>query len=140
MGFVGKKVPKIYEDRFAILKETIDIDIAFLEKNIPNRIVHGYEVDTLGRDYIISKGYGKYFTHRTGHNISIDVSSHGPGTNIDDYETHDERALINNTSFSLEPGIYAPDFGMRSETNIAIRNNKPVCVAGRQNEIIPILK
>ena len=100
----------------------------------------GYEVDDVVRKDITDKGYGEYFTHRTGHNISVDISPHGPGANIDDYESHDTRALINGTSFSLEPGIYAPDFGMRSETNVYVENRHPIVVAGRQKEVIAILK
>ena len=140
MGYVGKKVPVFVEERFQILKNAIDHAVQFLEENLPVREVQGYEVDALVRKEITDKGYGEYFTHRTGHNIAVDVSPHGPGANIDDYESHDTRALINGTSFSLEPGIYAPDFGMRSETNVYVENRHPVVVAGRQQEVIAILK
>ena len=140
MGFVGEEVPEIYKERFAVLRKAIELDFEFLEKNIPNRAVAGYEVDRVSRDYIESKGYGKYFIHRTGHNIAVDVSPHGPGANIDDFESHDTRELIDGECFSLEPGIYAPDFGMRSETNVYIKDRKPIYVAGHQLEIVPILK
>ncbi|MBR4812044.1 MAG: aminopeptidase P family protein, partial [Bacilli bacterium] len=73
-------------------------------------------------------------------NIAVDVSPHGPGVNIDNYESHDTREIIDGVTFSLEPGIYAPDFGMRSETNVYIKNRQPIYVAGHQEEIIAILK
>lgn len=139
MGYVGHEVPEDYAKRFSILKKAIDLDVEFLEKNLPFRRVEGFEVDDVSRNYIAKEGYGEYFTHRTGHNIAVDVSPHGPGVNIDDYESHDTREVADGVTFSLEPGIYAPDFGMRSETNVYIENRKPVVVAGRQEKIIPIL-
>lgn len=139
MGYVGKEIPEIYSKRFAILKKAIDLDVEFLTKNLPLRRVEGYEVDDVSRSYIAQAGYGDYFIHRTGHNIAVDVSPHGPGVNIDDYESHDTREIADGVTFSLEPGIYAPDFGIRSETNVYIENRKPIVVAGRQEKIISIL-
>jgi Xaa-Pro dipeptidase len=140
MGYVGTKVPEVYQTRFSILRNAIDQAIAFLKRELPKRRVEGWEVDRLVRDLIGQTPYGKYFIHRTGHNIAVDVSPHGPGVNIDDYESHDEREIINGVTFSLEPGIYAPDFGMRSETDIYVKDRQPLVVAGRQESIIPILK
>lgn len=140
MGYVGESVPEEIENRFQVLKRAIDLDIEYLEKNLPLRRVEGYEIDDIGRKYIESKGYGEYFTHRTGHSIAVDVSPHGPGVNIDNYESHDTREITNGVTFSLEPGIYAPDYGMRSETDIYIENRKPIAVGGRQEHVISILK
>lgn len=141
MGYVGKEVPEVYEARFQILRHAVDTAFDFLTKELPLRDVCGYEVDDIAREVVQKSGYGEYFTHRTGHNIAVDVSPHGPGVNIDNYESHDTRKIIPNISFSLEPGIYAPDFGMRSETNVYIDENKvPHMVAGRQEHVIAILK
>lgn len=140
MGFVGSDVPEIYSKRFSILHEAIDACLAFLSDQLPQRKVLGFEVDDVARSLIEKYGYGRYFTHRTGHNIAVDAGPHGPGVNIDDYESHDGREIIDGISFSLEPGIYAPDFGMRSETNVYVEKRKPIVVAGRQEAIIPILK
>lgn len=140
MGYVGDVVPKIFSDRFSIVKKARDSAIAFLQKELPHRSVEGYEVDDAARKVIEDAGYGQYFIHRTGHNIAVDVSPHGPGANMDDYESHDTRELIDHTSFSIEPGIYAPDFGVRSETNVFVDGHNPIVVAGLQEEIIPILK
>lgn len=140
MGYVGESVPEEIENRFQVLKVAIDKDVEFLKKNLPLRRVEGYEVDDIGRNYITEKGYGEYFTHRTGHSIAVDVSPHGPGVNIDNYESHDTREIADGVTFSLEPGIYAPDHGMRSETDIYIENRKPIEVGGRQQHVIAILK
>ncbi|MEZ4536810.1 MAG: M24 family metallopeptidase [Cyanobacteriota/Melainabacteria group bacterium] len=77
--------------------------------------------------------------HRTGHSIGEEV--HGNGANIDNLETRDERALLPNTGFSIEPGVYLPEFGVRSEIDVYIDENS-VTVAGQpiQESIIPILK
>ncbi len=140
MGYVGEEVPEVYEARFQILKKDVDLCVEFLKKNIGKRTVSGYEVDDVSRNYINEQGYGEYYTHRVGHSIAIDVSPHGCGVNMDNYETHDFREIIPNVCFSLEPGIYAPDFGMRSETNVLIDGDQVIVVAGRQDHIIPILK
>jgi Xaa-Pro dipeptidase len=139
IGYVGKKVPAKYAKRFAIVKKAVDETISFLKQELPKRRVEGWEADDVARKVISEAGYGEYFVHRTGHNIAVDVGPHGSGANLDNYESHDTRALINSTSFSVEPGIYAPDFGIRSETNIYVAKRKPVVVAGRQSEIVPIL-
>lgn len=140
MGYVGEEVPEVYAKRFGILKKAIEADFEFLKNELPKRAVAGYEVDQISRDYIKEAGFAEYFVHRTGHNIAVDVSPHGPGVNIDNYESHDTREIIDGVTFSLEPGIYAPDFGMRSETNVYIKDRQPIYVAGHQEEIIPILK
>ena len=140
MGYVGEEVPEVYAKRFEILKKAIEADFEFLKNELPKRAVAGYEVDQISRDYIKDAGFAEYFVHRTGHNIAVDVSPHGPGVNIDNYESHDTREIIDGVTFSLEPGIYAPDFGMRSETNVYIKNRQPIYVAGHQEEIVAILK
>lgn len=141
MGYVGEEVPEKVEERFQILRKAVDSAFEFVKEELPKRAVEGYEVDDISRKVVTDAGYGKYFTHRTGHNIAVDVSPHGPGVNIDNYESHDTREIIPNISFSLEPGIYAPDFGMRSETDVYIASDKtPVMIAGRQEHVIPILK
>src|SRR5262249_34540950 len=80
--------------------------------------VHGGEVDRAPRDVITAAGYGQYFIHRTGHNLGEEV--HGNGVHMDDYETHDDRQLVKGTGFTIEPGIYTPTFGMRTEINMVV--------------------
>lgn len=140
MGFVGKEIPDVFSERFKIVRSARDAVIEFLKNEIPNRDVHAFEADDVARKVITDAGYGEYFLHRVGHNIAVDVSPHGPGANLDDYESKDTRLLLEGTSFSDEPGIYAPDFGVRSETNLHIKDGNLEVVAGLQDEIIPILK
>ncbi|MBP5091429.1 MAG: aminopeptidase P family protein [Bacilli bacterium] len=139
MGYVGTKVPAKYVKRFEIVKNARDAVIEFLKKELPQREVMAYEADDVARKVIAEAGYGEYFVHRVGHNIAADVSPHGSGANLDNFETHDTRQLIEGTSFSDEPGIYAKDFGVRSETNLHIINGELEVVAGLQEEIIPIM-
>ena len=70
------------------------------------------------RIYHATAGYGEYFIHRTGHSIGEDV--HGNGANMDNLETHDDRRIVPWTCFSIEPGIYLPEFGVRSEVNVFV--------------------
>ena len=80
--------------------------------------LRGFEVDDAARGYIESRGFGEYFIHRTGHSIGEEV--HGNGANMDNLETHDERRVSPCTCFSIEPGIYLKDFGIRSEVNMFV--------------------
>jgi Xaa-Pro aminopeptidase len=140
MGYVGKEVPFIYEERFEIIKAARDGAIAFLKEQLPLRDVHAYEADDVAREIITKAGYGDYFVHRLGHSIYDDDSPHGPGANLDNFESHDTRLLLDGTSFSDEPGIYAPDFGMRTETDLHIKGKELLVVGGLQDKIIPILE
>jgi len=80
--------------------------------------LRGFEVDDACRAVISGRGYGEWFTHRTGHSIGVEV--HGSGANMDNLETHDERRVAAWTCFSIEPGIYLPEFGVRSEVNMFV--------------------
>lgn len=100
--------------------------------------MHGYEVDRAARDVIERAGYGHAFIHRTGHNIGQET--HGNGANMDDLETHDERLVLPRTCFSIEPGIYLPEFGVRSEVNVYIGPDATVHVTGDpQRDVLAIL-
>ena len=139
MGYVGTEVPEVYKKRFDIVKGARDAAISFLKKELPLRPVHAFEADDAARNYIVEHGYGQYFLHRLGHSIADGVSPHGPGANLDNYESHDTRLLLEGTSFSDEPGIYAPDFGVRSETDLHIHNGELVVAGGLQEEVIAIM-
>lgn len=140
MGYVGEEVPDVYEERFQIIREARDAAIAFIASRYPHSPIHGYEADQVARKVIEKAGYGEYFTHRLGHSIFDDDSPHGPGANLDDYETHDTRFLLPNTSFSVEPGIYAPDFGMRTETDVHLFENEVRVIGGLQERVLAIMK
>jgi Xaa-Pro aminopeptidase len=90
---------------------------------------------------VINKaGYGQYFGHRTGHSIGQEV--HGNGANMDNLETREDRRVLPGSCFSIEPGIYLPEFGVRSEINVFVDWQGQVHVTGGelQREVVPILK
>jgi Xaa-Pro aminopeptidase len=94
-------------------------------------------VDRVARDVIRKAGYGKYFVHRTGHSIGQEV--HGAGANMDGLETHDQRRILPQTCFSIEPGIYLPQFGVRSEVNVYIDGSEARVTGPVQTGILPLL-
>jgi Xaa-Pro aminopeptidase len=129
VGFVGRQVPEKYEKIFQIVAAARDAAIDLVEKRFAAaKRLHGWEVDQAARDVIEKAGYGEYFIHRTGH--SIGQETHGNGANMDDLETHEERLVLRRTCFSIEPGIYLPEFGVRSEVNVFIDAAGQVHVTG----------
>jgi len=98
--------------------------------------VRGFQIDDAAREYITSQGYGQYFTHRTGHSIGQDV--HGNSANMDNLETHDERRIVPWTGFSIEPGIYLRDFGVRSEVNVFVGEHDARVTGEIQQELVII--
>jgi len=100
------------------------------------RRIAGWQVDRAARDTIQSAGYGEYFIHRTGHSIGTEV--HSNGANMDDLEIHDERQILPNSCFSIEPGVYLPEFGVRSEVNVLVRPGHAEVTGKIQREIVII--
>jgi Xaa-Pro dipeptidase len=139
MAFIGARVPEKYQQVFDIVRRARDHGIAFLRERVERgQPVQGWEVDQAVRDLITAAGYGDFFVHRTGH--SITTVEHGDGANLDNLETHDERLVLANTCCSIEPGIYLPEFGVRSEVNVLIQANSiEVTGVPIQQEIIPLL-
>lgn len=114
--YLGEAIPEKYIRIWEIVKGARDGALQFIRGNFGQRPVMGWEADRAAREIIQAAGYGDYFIHRTGHNIG--EQDHGNGANLDDLETHDERELIPRTCFSIEPGIYLEEFGVRSEINV----------------------
>jgi Xaa-Pro dipeptidase len=98
--------------------------------------IRGFEADDAAREVILAAGFGEWFTHRTGHNIAQEI--HGPGAHLDNLETHDERLLLPNTCFSVEPGIYLPEFGVRSEIDMMTAPGKAWVTGKIQRELVRI--
>lgn len=140
VGFIGETVPQEYTDIFNIVAAARDAGIELVEARMQaGEQLHGWEVDDAVRKVICDAGYGEYFIHRTGHNIGAET--HGNGANIDNLETRDARRLLPCTCFSIEPGIYREPFGVRSEVNVYIDENRKVHVTGElQTEIVPVMK
>ena len=140
VAFAGENIPEKYQKVFEIVKGSRDTALEYLKKEFASgRKVRGCDVDDITRKYIADKGYGEYFIHRTGHNIGVEV--HGNGANIDNLETHDQREIIPETCFSIEPGIYLPgEFGVRLEIDVYISKEKKIIIPGEpiQQEIVKI--
>jgi Xaa-Pro aminopeptidase len=141
MGYVGKEVPEKIENIFQIARKGRNAALDLVVKRFAEgKPVCGMEVDDACRKVIEDAGYGKYFIHRTGHNIGEEV--HGNGCHIDNLETKDERVIIPGTCFSVEPGIYMPDekLGFRTEIDVFVTDEGKVEVSGKQQDaVIPIL-
>ena len=124
-GYCGEQTPAEIERVFSVVTGARDAAIRRVENAVTaRRPLHGWEVDDAARGHIRAAGYGEYFIHRTGHSIGREV--HGAGANMDNWETHDERRVIPWTGFSIEPGIYLPEFGVRSEVNVFVGENRAV--------------
>ncbi|OFX21653.1 MAG: peptidase M24 [Anaeromyxobacter sp. RBG_16_69_14] len=139
VGFCGDRPGAKAEEIFRIAADARDAGLeavraAWRDK----RALEGWQVDRVVRDHIASKGYGEKFIHRTGHSIGTRV--HGDGANLDDFETHDTRQLLEGLAFSIEPGIYLPEqgLGVRTEIDVAITPEGPQVFSKVQQEIVRI--
>jgi Xaa-Pro aminopeptidase len=139
VGYVGRSVPEHYEKIFAIVAEARDAAIAVVREAFgASRPIQGWEVDDAARQVIVDAGHGDNYIHRTGHNIGQEV--HGNGAHMDNLETHEERLVLPRTCFSIEPGIYFDEFGIRSEVNVFVDGSGKVHVTGGlQERVVPIL-
>jgi len=136
-GFIGNSVPDRIQEIFQVVRAARDAGIKFVEDSIAaGRQISGWQVDDPVRQTITKAGYGKYFVHRTGHSIATDV--HGNGPNMDNLEVHDERRILPSSCFSIEPGIYLAEFGVRSEVNMLVRSQSAEVTGRMQKEIVLI--
>ena len=136
-GFVGKAPSDRMRDVFNIVRHGRDIGVRTVQDAVnAGRSIAGWEVDRAVRTHIAHAGFGDKFIHRTGHSIATDV--HANGANMDDLEIHDERKILPNSCFSIEPGIYLPEFGMRSEVNVLVRPKSAEVTGKIQSEIVTI--
>jgi Xaa-Pro aminopeptidase len=132
-AFVGSEPPAAYERLFGIVVQARDRAVAFLEERFQQgSTVTGAEVDRAAREVFVEHDVTRFSVHRTGH--SIDTSVHGRGANIDSYETDDTRILIPRTCFSIEPALYDPPIGVRSEINVLIDAQGAVRVFGERQQ------
>jgi Xaa-Pro aminopeptidase len=137
MGFVGKTPPGQVQQIFDIARDARDAGIKKVQDSFANqKTIAGWEVDRVVRDYIKNAGYGEFFIHRTGHSIGTEV--HANGANMDDLETHDERRILQDSCFSIEPGIYLPEFGVRTEVNVLVRRHSAEVTGRIQRELVII--
>ena len=136
-GVVGREPTEWEQLVFETVRNARDAAIAAVEQAFAEgRPICGYEGDDAARAVIDAAGFGKFFTHRTGHNISHEL--HGAGAHLDNLETHDERLILPHTCFSVEPGIYLPEFGVRSEVDMLTAPGKAWVTGRIQRELVRI--
>jgi len=138
VGYMGAKVPDKIAKVFRVVREARNKAVELITTSIAaGKPLQGWQVDKAARTVIEKGGYGKYFFHRTGHNIGEAV--HGNGANMDGLETRDVRHLIPKTCTSIEPGIYLPEFGIRSEVNVYIDEHEARVTGAVQDEVLALL-
>ena len=137
VAYVGDSVPERQQEIFDIVIGARDAALHYLE-NAYNQgtAVLGWQADQVAREYIGSRGYGEYFTHRLGHSIGFEV--HSEAVNLDGFETHDTRRIIPGICFSIEPGIYLPEFGVRSGIDVFMSADGPYASSPVQHEVVLI--
>ncbi len=136
-GVVGREPSTKEQLVFETVRSARDAAISSVEQAFAaNRSIRGFEADDAARNVIRTAGFADFFTHRTGHNIANEI--HGPGAHLDNLETHDERRLLPNTCFSVEPGIYLAEFGVRSEIDMLTAPGKAWVTGKMQRELVRI--
>jgi Xaa-Pro aminopeptidase len=136
-GFVGKAPTDRMREVFSVVRDARNLGVKTVQEAVAaGRSISGWEVDRAVRNFIQGKGLGDKFIHRTGHSIGTEV--HANGANIDDLEIHDERRILPNSCFSIEPGVYLPEFGVRSEVDVLVRPKSAEVTGKIQSEIVII--
>jgi Xaa-Pro aminopeptidase len=137
MGFTAAEVPEQYVTAFNAARDGRDAAIALVQARIKaGDGVRGFEVDRACRTVLEHRGFGPQFVHRTGHSLGTEV--HGNGVHMDDYETHDERRLIPGTGFTIEPGVYTKEFGVRTEINMYVGPREATVTGPLQTEFVKL--
>ncbi len=137
-GVVDREPTEREQSIFEIVREARDAAIKVVADAFASGTpIAGWQADDAARNVTRAAGYGDYFTHRTGHNIGTII--HGNGAHLDNLETHDERLILPNTCFSVEPGLYFPgEFGVRSEVDMMARPGKAEVTGRIQSELVRI--
>jgi Xaa-Pro dipeptidase len=134
---VGREPSERERQIFTLVAQARDAAIKTVQEAFTaGKPLAGWQADDAARSVIRAAGLGQYFTHRTGHSISTET--HGNGANLDNLETHDVRLILPHTCFSVEPGIYLPEFGVRSEVNMLTEPGRAVVTGPIQTELVRI--
>jgi Xaa-Pro aminopeptidase len=134
-GFCGEAIPDAVNTVFETVRDARKRGAQFvIDRVSQGTSLAGFEVDDAVRGLIEERGYGQYFFHRTGHSIGTEV--HGTGANMDNLESHDERAIVAHSCFSIEPGIYLPEFGIRSEVNVYVGEGFATVTGEQQEQMV----
>ena len=136
-AYVGDEVPAKHREVFDIVLGSRDAALAEMENAFgEGRVLEGWQLDKVARDFIEEAGYGDYFNHRLGHSLGREV--HSNAVNLDSWETHDTRQLIPGIAVTIEPGIYIPEFGVRSEIDVFISEDGPQVTTQMQRDVVLI--
>jgi Xaa-Pro dipeptidase len=137
VGFTGARVPERYAKAFAAVSAARDAASSLVQRAAAGgQQLRGWQVDRAAASVLTSAGFADAVLHRTGHNLGESV--HGNGVNMDDYETHDDRRLLPGTGFTIEPGVYFKDFGVRTEINMIVLERDAVVTGPLQSEIVAL--
>jgi Xaa-Pro dipeptidase len=135
MGYCGSSVPARIREVWEAVKGARDAAVEFVQASSRSgKKIRGCEVDDVSRRFIEALGFGDYFLHRTGHSIGYEV--HGNGVNIDNLETRDQRVIIPGVCFSIEPGVYLKEFGVRSEIDMFVSEGDAEVTGDIQRELL----
>ena len=138
IGFVGTQIPERMTKAFAAICGARDAAVSVVQDAArAGRDVRGFEADRAARKVLQDAGFGDAILHRTGHSLGENV--HGNGAHLDDYETHDERRLLPGSGFTIEPGLYFKDFGVRTEINMVWTSAGPEVTGTRQAGIVTLV-
>ena len=138
IGYAGTRVPDRFAKAFAAIRGARDAGIALVQEAArAGRELRGFEVDRAAMAVLRDAGYADNILHRTGHSLGETV--HGNGVNMDDYETHDDRRLLPGTGFTIEPGVYFADFGVRTEINMIVASRDAAVTGPLQTEILSLM-
>jgi Xaa-Pro dipeptidase len=137
VGYTGSRPPDRCAHVFAVVAAARDAAVSLVQRAVADgQPLQGWQVDRVASAVLHTAGFGAHVLHRTGH--SLGESVHGNGVNMDDYETHDDRRLLAGTGFTIEPGLYFDDFGVRSEINMLVRDRDAVVTGPLQTEIVAL--
>jgi Xaa-Pro aminopeptidase len=118
-AYAGRDIPQHLQQVFEIVRAARDQALAAIRTAwAQGETLEGWQVDDVARGIIEAAGYGEHFHHRTGHSMGPGRRLHALGVNLDNLETHDTRRILPRTGFSIEPGIYLPEFGVRLEIDV----------------------
>ena len=138
VGYTGRLVSDPYARAFAAVRDARDAAIRLVRSAVrEGRDLRGWQVDRAASSVLRDAGYGDRIVHRTGHSLGEAV--HGNGVNMDDYETHDDRRLLTGTGFTIEPGVYFDDFGVRTEINMIVQVRDATVTGPSQTEIVALV-
>ncbi len=125
MFYFGNKVPSQIQEKWKVLADARDIAIEYIKKEIrKGKLPRGLDIDRISHDVIGKSGFGENIKHTIGHSLGFD-HPHGklPGINWREYSP-----ILKNVGYTVEPGMYFSDFGMRTEIDFYISEKNEIVV------------